>query len=34
MSDESERVALRAGRRDDESLNARANWPVETWLRD
>ena len=27
-------VALRAGRRDDESLNARANWPVETWLRD
>jgi len=25
-------VALRAGRRDGESLNARANWPVEAWL--
>lgn len=26
-------VALRAGHRDDETLNARANWPVEEWLR-
>ncbi len=25
-------VALRAGHRDDETLNARASWPVETWL--
>jgi N6-L-threonylcarbamoyladenine synthase len=25
-------VALREGHRDDETLNARATWPVETWL--